>query len=332
MKQHSNSNSHLLRSISLVIAVVTWAGLASAADQRQRADAGMAALQNFYNPSTGLFNTPAGWWQAANALETTIDFSARANTDLYTSDIATTFNKNRTQNFLNNYYDDEGWWALTWIKAYDLTGNTDYLNSAKTIFSDMAGGWDTTCSGGIWWSKDRTYKNAIANELFLTVAGRLHNRTPGDGGPLIETANGSGGTVLTGQQLENLPMNGRQVYTLLGTTPGSQFLQTQFGAQGYSGTRAWDTSNNYTPGGSASGYQQFTLDGTNVTLQAHGAQGTWQIAPNVDALQEVNVMTTTYDARYGRTAAEPSTWSPSLEATRSTVMPMVPGKWRSQCE
>lgn len=140
--------------------------------------------------------------------------------------------------------------------------------------------------------------------------------------PLIETANGSGGTVLTGQQLENLPMNGRQVYTLLGTTPGSQFLQTQFGAQGYSGTRAWDTSNNYTLGGSASGYQQFTLDGTNVTLQAHGAQGTWQIAPNVDALQEVNVMTTTYDARYGRTAAEPSTWSPSLEATRSTVMPM----------
>ncbi|MDQ2842041.1 MAG: TonB-dependent receptor, partial [Acidobacteriota bacterium] len=95
--------------------------------------------------------------------------------------------------------------------------------------------------------------------------------------------------------------NRRQIYTLIGTTPGSQFLQTQFGAQGYSGTRAWDTSNNYTLGGGVSGYQQFTLDGTNVTLQAHGSQGTWQIAPNVDALQEVNVMTTTYDARYGRT-------------------------------
>ncbi len=119
--------------------------------------------------------------------------------------------------------------------------------------------------------------------------------------PLIETANGSGGTVLTGRQLENLPLNGRQVYTLLGTTPGSQFLQTQFGAGGYSGTRAWDTSNNYTIGGGVQGYQQFTLDGTNVTLQAHGSQGTWQIAPNIDALQEVNVMTTTYDARYGRT-------------------------------
>jgi hypothetical protein len=119
--------------------------------------------------------------------------------------------------------------------------------------------------------------------------------------PLIETANGSGGTVLTQEQIQNLPLNGRQVYMLLGTTPGSQFLQTQFGAQGYSGTRAWDVSSNYTLGGGVQGYQQFTLDGTNVTLQAHGSQGTWQIAPNTDALQEVNVMTTTYDARYGRT-------------------------------
>lgn len=119
--------------------------------------------------------------------------------------------------------------------------------------------------------------------------------------PLLETANGSGGTVLTEQQLENLPLNGRQVYTLIGTTPGSQFLQTQFGAKGYSGTRGWDVSNNYTLGGGVQGYQQFTLDGTNVTLQAHGSQGTWQLAPNTDALQEVNVMTTTYDARYGRT-------------------------------
>ncbi len=119
--------------------------------------------------------------------------------------------------------------------------------------------------------------------------------------PLIETANGSGGTVLTERELENVPLNGRQVYTLLGTTPGSQFLQTQFGAGGYSGTRSWDVSNNYTIGGGVQGYQQFTLDGSNITLQAHGNQGTWQFAPNVDALQEVNVMTTTYDARYGRT-------------------------------
>lgn len=119
--------------------------------------------------------------------------------------------------------------------------------------------------------------------------------------PLIETANGSGGTVLTQRELQSVPLNGRQVYTLIGTTPGSQFTTTQFGSSGNSGTRSWDSSNAYTIGGGVQGYQQFTLDGTNITLQNQGSQGTWQIAPNVDALQEVNVMTSNYDARYGRT-------------------------------
>ncbi len=183
MKQPSSSKCDLpLRFASLATTLAVAAGLAHAGNQRQRADAGMAALQNFYNSSSGLFDTPAGWWQDANALETLIDFSARTNTTLYMPDIPITFNNNRAGNFLNDYYDDEGWWAITWIKAYDLTSDADYLNQAKTIFADMSGGWDSTCSGGIWWSKNRTYKNAIANELFLIVAARLHNRTFGDGG------------------------------------------------------------------------------------------------------------------------------------------------------
>ncbi|MBV8895281.1 MAG: carboxypeptidase regulatory-like domain-containing protein, partial [Acidobacteriaceae bacterium] len=119
--------------------------------------------------------------------------------------------------------------------------------------------------------------------------------------PLIETANGSGGTILTEREIENAPLNGRQIYSLIGTTPGSQVTQTQYGAQGFSGTRAWDVNGSYRLGGGVQGYQQFILDGTNISLQFHGSQGTWEFAPNVDALQEVNVMTTTYDARFGRT-------------------------------
>lgn len=119
--------------------------------------------------------------------------------------------------------------------------------------------------------------------------------------PLLQTEGGSGNTVLTFHELENTPLNGRQVYDLIGTVPGSQFLQTQFGASGYSGTRGWDVSNNYTIGGGVQGYQQFLLDGTDITLQFHGSQGTWIFAPNVDSLEEMNVMTTTYDARFGRT-------------------------------
>lgn len=78
--------------------------------------------------------------------------------------------------FLNDYYDDEGWWALAWVRAYDVTNDATYLAMAESIFVDMQGGVDGTCGGGIWWSKERVYKNAIANELYLAVAASLANR------------------------------------------------------------------------------------------------------------------------------------------------------------
>jgi predicted alpha-1,6-mannanase (GH76 family) len=88
-------------------------------------------------------------------------------------------------NFQTPYYDDEGWWALAWIKAYDLTLDPQYLKMAEFLFNDMTNGWDTTFGGGIFWAKDHKngdgsifpYKNAIANELFMAVATRLYLRT-----------------------------------------------------------------------------------------------------------------------------------------------------------
>lgn len=80
-------------------------------------------------------------------------------------------------NFLNEYWDDEGWWALAWAGAYELTQEARYLEMADRIFVDMTKGWDDACGGGIWWRKDKRYKNAIANELFLSVAATLANLT-----------------------------------------------------------------------------------------------------------------------------------------------------------
>ena len=82
-------------------------------------------------------------------------------------------------NFVNEYYDDDGWWALAWIDAYDVTGNPAYLSMAETIFIAITGAWDSTCGGGVWWSTSRAYKNAIPNELFLAIAAKLANRTSG---------------------------------------------------------------------------------------------------------------------------------------------------------
>ncbi len=133
--------------------------------------------------------------------------------------------------------------------------------------------------------------------------------------PLLETASASGGTILDEKVLQNVPVPGHQIYMMIGTTPGSQFTQQQFGPGGNSGTRGWDVTNQYiigggvnpsgqNNGGNTGGYNQFILNGTNITQQTtydNQNAGSWNVAPNLDAIQEVNVMTTTYDARYGRT-------------------------------
>lgn len=153
--------------------------------------AGIGKLQTWYTPSTGLYQT-TGWWNSANALTVLADYSLATHSNRYKGVFANSFRQAQKQNsgFLNNFYDDEGWWALAWIAAYDLTHKQRYLEMAASIFTDMSGGWDATCGGGIWWSKDKKYKNAIANELFLSVAAHLANRAaPADRAGYLAWAN-----------------------------------------------------------------------------------------------------------------------------------------------
>src|SRR6185437_1298935 len=103
-----------------------------------RAGAAARALQTWYKPETGLWAT-TGWWNSANALGALIDYSAIAHSREYFPVIANTYEKNRKKGFLNKFYDDEGWWALTWVKAYDLTHDRRYLDTAKAIFANMKG-------------------------------------------------------------------------------------------------------------------------------------------------------------------------------------------------
>lgn len=137
----------------------------------------MQRLQAWYDPSTGLYRT-TGWWNSANAMTTLATYARLTGARTYDGVFAQTLTaaQRTSTGFLNDYYDDEGWWALAWIDAYDLTGDESYLAMANAIFADMAKGWDETCGGGIWWSKERKYKNAIANELFLSVAAHLARR------------------------------------------------------------------------------------------------------------------------------------------------------------
>ena len=149
----------------------------------------VGALQRWYKPRTGLWKT-TGWWNSANALTAVIQHSQRTGERRYLDVIETTYRRAQRVHpgFSNEYYDDDGWWALAWIAAFDLTGEVKYLDLARQLFAGMAAGWDDGCGGGLWWTRGKTYKNAIPNELFLLVAGRLHQRTTGPGRGYLEWA------------------------------------------------------------------------------------------------------------------------------------------------
>lgn len=143
----------------------------------QMATTAAGVLATWHDEALGTW--PECWWQSANALEALIDYSALTGDEQHNRLIHLTFEQaqSQAQRFLNKYYDDEGWWALAWIKAFDLTGETRYLEMARQLFEDMALGWDeSTCGGGVWWTKEKGYKNAIPNELFLVLATRLRDR------------------------------------------------------------------------------------------------------------------------------------------------------------
>lgn len=148
------------------------------AEAKVRVTAQMLAAQ--YDTETGLFRG-TGWWNSANGMTALADASRALRTQEFDSLFANTLIKAQTRFplFRNEFYDDEGWWALAWIDIFELRHDARYLQMAESIFADMTGGWSDTCGGGIWWKKDKHYKNAIANELFLSVAAHLARVTSG---------------------------------------------------------------------------------------------------------------------------------------------------------
>lgn len=112
---------------------------------------------------------------------------------------------------------------------------------------------------------------------------------------LLQTETASRGLVFDPIKTSEYPLNGRQSYMLMALTPGVIFTQEEFGASGFSGTRGWDTNGSYKINGGRGG-NQFLLNGAPISVN-----GSWQVSPNVEAIQEFKVMTNTYDAQYGRT-------------------------------
>jgi len=163
-------------------------GTTSVARARVAAD----VLMSSYEPDKAWF--PSSWWNSAVALQTIGDYMQRTGDRRYLPQLDNTFEKDKgvfpagvlsgdplLGNFTSRAIDDTEWWGLTWVQAYDLTRDSKYLDMAVTIANYVNGYWDTsTCGGGVWWDRERTYKNAVTNGLWIRLTAELHNRIPGD--------------------------------------------------------------------------------------------------------------------------------------------------------
>jgi len=77
-------------------------------------------------------------------------------------------------------YDDSGWVALSWIRAYEDTRDEKYLKRAKVFYKQILEAWDDFCGGGLYWAGDQKgggllYKNAVTNELFIYLSLKMRD-------------------------------------------------------------------------------------------------------------------------------------------------------------
>ncbi|KAJ5634055.1 hypothetical protein N7528_001897 [Penicillium herquei] len=185
--------------------------LTVADDAQSRAETALDALQQWYNSTSGIWDT-AGWWNGANCMTVIADLAALDSSVMETAEYVfnNTFNvapaasnpnpgpeikttpsskrdflASRANNavnssvWLDSAYDDDAWWALAWIAAYDVTEENSYLELAEGIFESLTKAWGTRCGGGgLPWNPTSSYVNAITNELFLSTAAHLANRVP----------------------------------------------------------------------------------------------------------------------------------------------------------
>ncbi|WP_329174664.1 glycoside hydrolase family 76 protein [Streptomyces sp. NBC_01477] len=163
-----------LLGLLLVVAPNTVGGARAASTP---ASSSIAVLMKSYDANSGRIDA-GGWWTSAVSLSTVMTYEQTTGDRQYDYAITGAYAKN--SNFTNDYIDDTGWWALVWLQAYDLTGNTNYLNMARTTTNYMHTYWDSACGGGVYWSTAKQYKASIANELFLAATAGLHNRIAGD--------------------------------------------------------------------------------------------------------------------------------------------------------
>lgn len=171
-------------------------------------DQGYATLRRLWdktkvNSGTAdcLPNVLYGFWHAGNTLDTFMDYLGRAQPEDYQKTAADLADEG-VEIFAQvtgvdptrpvdgpvptvAWWDDYGWWGIAFLKVHRLTGESRFLQGARSCWQFMENGgrhYDgpPESKGGTW-NHDPAQggvQNVITNALFLTLSSQLYNLTP----------------------------------------------------------------------------------------------------------------------------------------------------------
>ena len=137
-------------------------------------------------------------------------------------------------------------------------------------------------------------------DLGLSVGGVTEEVSVVASTPLLETTTATRSQVVAQELVENLPSSGRNPFTLSHIVPG---VVGEPGNRQSIQLRPFDNGgmDALSINGGVVRSNSFTLDGAPNTSREGGTSGSLAFVPSPDAVQEVRVATSTYDAQFGRT-------------------------------
>jgi hypothetical protein len=119
-----------------------------------------------------------------------------------------------------------------------------------------------------------------------------------DAAPLVEATGGNMGMLVGTKELTELPIAHGNPYALIALAPGTTFEGDALLNRPYEPTHIVG----YSMGGSVANTTDITLDGVSNTSRASGGQVAAGYVPPADAIGEVRIETSSFDARAGQTS------------------------------
>ena len=144
-------------------------------------------------------------------------------------------------------------------------------------------------------------QDELAINYSLTVGSVTESVTVSSSAPLLQSDSATVSTVIEAQQVENTPLNGRNVMNLSALTPGvvpqgatsGNPLNNQASIGNYTNPAGWG---NYQVGGAVTGQNLTYVDGAPLNMMAQNWMG---YIPGQDSIQEFRVETNNVSSEYG---------------------------------